>query len=65
MYKNIIHTKGKAYQLVRVLKESSLKNPDMEILKEYFLCDKLLRKQGLLYFCRLIKEIEYDEIEIS
>ena len=65
MYKNIIYTKDKAYQLVRILKENSLKNPDMEILKEYFLCDKLLRKQGLLYFCRLIKEIEYDEIEIS
>ena len=63
--KEIIYTKDKAYQLVRVLKESSLKNPDKEILKDYFLCDKLLRKQGLLYFCRLIKEIEYDEIEIS
>ena len=63
MYKNIIHTKGKAYQLVRVLKESSLKNPDMEILKEYFLCDTLLRKQGLLYFCRLIEEIEYEDFE--
>ena len=65
MYKNIIYTKGKAYQLVRTLKESSLKNPDMEILKEYFFCDTLLRKQGLLYFCRLIKEIEYEEIKIS
>ena len=63
MYKNIIHTKGKAYQLVRVLKENSLKDPDMEILKEYFLCDKLLRKQGLLYFCRLIEEIEYEDFE--
>ena len=62
MYKNIIYTKGKAYQLVRTIKESSLKDPDMEILKEYFLCDTLLRKQGLLYFCRLIKEIEYEEI---
>ena len=61
MYKNIIYTKGKAYQLVRTIKESSLKDPDMEILKEYFLCDTLLRKQGLLYFCRLIKEIEYEE----
>ena len=60
MYKNIIYTKDKAYQLVRVLKESSLKNPDMEILKEYYLCDKLLRKQGRLYFCRLIEEIEYE-----
>ena len=63
--KEIIYTNDKAYQLVRVLKEDQLKNPDMEILKEYFLCDKLLRKQGLLYFCRLIKEIEYDEIKIS
>ena len=33
-------------------------------LKEYFLCDTLLRKQGLLYFCRLIEEIEYEEINI-
>ena len=63
MYKNIIHTKGKAYQLVRKLRENQLKNPDMEILKEYFLCDKLLRKQGLLYFCRLIEEIEYEDFE--
>ena len=62
MYKNIIYTKDKAYQLVRVLKESSLKNPDMEILKKHFRCDTLLRKQGLLYFCRLIEDIEYEEI---
>ena len=47
------------------LKENGLKNPNMEDLKRYFYCDILLRKQGLLYFCRLIKEIEYDEIEIS
>ena len=60
--KEIIYNKDKAYQLVRVLKEDSLKNPDMQILKEYFLCDTLLRKQGRLYFCRLIEDIEYDEI---
>ena len=62
--KEIIYTNNKAYQLVRVLKEDQLKNPDMEILKEYFLCDTLLRKQGKLYFCRLIKEIEYEEVNI-
>ena len=60
--KEIIYANDKAYQLVRVLKEDRLKNPDMEILKEYFNCDKLLRKQGKLYFCRLIEEIEYEEI---
>ena len=60
--KEIIYTNDKAYQLVRVLKEDQLKNPDMEILKEYFLCDKVLRKQGRLYFCRLIEDIEYEAV---
>ena len=60
--KEIIYANDKAYQLVRALKEDQLKNPDMETLKEYFLCDTLLRKQGRLYFCRIIKEIEYEEI---
>ncbi len=56
--KQIIYNNDKAYQLVRVLKEDSLKNPDISLLKEWFLCDTLLRKQGLLYFCRLIEEAE-------
>ena len=60
--KEIITANDNLYQLVRVLKENQLKNPNMEDLKEYFLCDTLLRKQGLLYFCRLIEEIEYEEI---
>ena len=60
--KEIISANGNLYQLVRVLKENQLKNPIIEDLKEYFLCDTLLRKQGLLYFCRIIKEIEYEEI---
>ena len=60
--KEIINANGNLYQLVRVLRENQLKNPNMEDLKEYFLCDTLLRKQGMLYFCRLIKEIEYEEI---
>ena len=60
--KEIINANGNLYQLVRVLKENQLKNPNMEDLKEYFLCDTLLRKQGLLYFCRLIEEIDYEEI---
>ena len=60
--KEIIQANGNLYQLIRVITESRLKNPDMEDLKKYFYCDTLLRKQGLLYFCRLIKEIEYEEI---
>ena len=60
--KEIIAANGNLYQLIRLLKEDQLKNPNMEDLKEYFLCDTLLRKQGMLYFCRLIEEIEYEEI---
>ena len=32
--KEIIYTNDKAYQLVRVLKEDQLKNPDTSLLKE-------------------------------
>ena len=60
--KKIITANDNLYQLVRVLREDQLKNPNMEDLKEYFFCDTLLRKQGLLYFCRIIEEIEYEEI---
>ncbi len=60
--KEIISANGNLYQLIRVLREDQLKNPVMEDLKKYFLCDTLLRKQGLLYFCRIIEEIEYEEI---
>ena len=60
--KEIITANDNLYQLVRILREDQLKNPNMEDLKEYFLCDTLLRKQGMLYFCRIIEEIEYEEI---
>ena len=60
--KKIITANDNLYQLVRTIKENQLNNPNMEDLKEYFNCDTLLRKQGLLYFCRLIKEIEYEAI---
>ena len=60
--KKIINANGNLYQLIRTIRENQLKNPNMEDLKEYFLCDTLLRKQGLLYFCRIIEEIEHEEI---
>ena len=60
--KEIISANGNLYQLVRTIREARLKNPNMEDLKKYFRCDTLLKKQGKLYFCRLIEEIEYEEI---
>ena len=58
----IIYNKDKAYQLVRVIPENQLKNPDTSVLKKWFRCDTFLRNKGKLYFCRLIEEIEYEEI---
>tara|TARA_R100000995_G_scaffold11252_1_gene4624 strand:+ start:363 stop:554 length:192 start_codon:yes stop_codon:yes gene_type:complete len=59
--KQIIVANNNLYQLVRVISENQLKNPDISVLKQLFRCDTLLRKQGKLYFCRLIEEIEYEE----
>ena len=56
--KNIIYNGDKAYQVVRVLREDQLKDPDTSVLKKWFYCDPLLRNQGKLYFCRLIEEAE-------
>ena len=56
--KEIIYTNDKAYQIVRIIKEDQLKNPDISVLKKWFMCDTLLRNQGKLYFCRLIEEAE-------
>ena len=60
--KDIISANGNMYQLVRTITENKLNNPDTNILKEWFNCDTVLRKQGILYFCRIIKEIEYEDI---
>ena len=60
--KKIIYTNNKAYQVIRVIREDKLKNPDISVLKEWFMCDTLLRNRGEFYFCRLIEEIEYEEL---
>ena len=60
--KEIISANGNMYQLIRTIPENQLNNPDTNILKEWFNCDTVLRKQSILYFCRIIKEIEYEDI---
>ena len=63
MVREIIWPKnGEAYQVVRVIKEGQLKNPDMDILKKWFHCDTVLRNRGHLYFCNHIPSIPYEEI---
>ena len=62
--KNIIYNRDKVYQVIRILQEDQLKDPDTSLLKKWFMFDTLLRNQGKLYFCILIKDIEYEEINI-
>ena len=44
------------YEIIRVLPESFQKHTDL--LKEYFIVDKVFKKDGNLYFCRFIAEAE-------
>jgi len=63
MHKEIIWPRnGEAYQVVRIIRENQLKNPDMDILKKWFRCDIVLRHEGQLYFCNHIPCIPYEEI---
>lgn len=44
------------YYVVRIIKESH--NPVIETWKEHLMCDTALRKDGNLYFCRKVDELE-------
>ena len=63
MYREIIWpNNGEAYQVVRVIPENQLKNPDFDILKKWFHCDTVLRRCEHLYFCNIIEKIDYEDI---
>jgi|TARA_R110000796_G_scaffold71884_1_gene163007 hypothetical protein len=50
------------FKLVRTLKEEEKFVKGLDDLKQHFHCDTVLRKEGLLYFCRDIKDIECETI---
>lgn len=57
----VISFNDNLYQLVRVLHD----RPDLPIddMKEYYNCNTALRREGKLYFCRLIEEAQVIEDE--
>jgi hypothetical protein len=62
----IISFNDKLYQLVRRFHDRE--NLPITDMKEYYDCDTVLRKEGFLYFCRLIQEpqlIEDGQIEME
>ena len=54
-----IEFQGRLMVLKRTIKESTIKaGSDLNMLKEWFHCDTLLRKDGLLYFCDSVTDVE-------
>ena len=60
LYKDIIEFGDRKFLIVSYNKRNRKNQPD--ILKEYWNCDTVLKKENLYYFCNEIKEIDYEEI---
>ena len=58
--KEIIEFGDRKFLLYRTIREFEKLDPN--ILKEYWQCDTVLKKEDMFYFCNEIKEIEYEEI---
>jgi hypothetical protein len=54
----VIYINDTMYEIVRTLKD---RNKDSTGMQEYLLCDKTFRKDGMLYFCRIINEAQIIE----
>jgi len=57
--KEVISYNNNLYELVRVFREKE--NFPITEAKEYYNCDTTLKKEGILYFCRLIEEAQIIE----
>lgn len=57
--KEIVAFNDKLYIIVRKFRD----HPDFPITeaKEYYMCDTVLRKEGILYVCRIIEEAQVIE----
>ena len=58
--REIIEFGDRKFLLYRTIREFEKLDPN--ILKEYWYCDTVLKKEDMFYFCNEIKEIEYEEV---
>ena len=58
-YKDIIEFGDRKFLLYRTVRVTE--KMDANVIKEYWHCDTVLKKEGMLYFCNEIPEIEFDE----
>lgn len=54
--RSYIYHNDSMYYVLRVIKEDS--RPVIENWKEHLMCDTVLKKNGLLYFCQRVIEPE-------
>lgn len=60
LYKDIFEFGDRMFLLYRIIKINNKIDPN--VLKQYFNCDTVLKKEELYYFCNEIKPINYEEI---
>ena len=59
-YKDIIEFGDRKFLLYRTVRITE--KMDDNVIKEYWHCDIVLKKEKVYYFCNEIKEIDYEEI---
>ena len=59
-YKDIIEFGDRKFLLYRMVRINE--KMDANIIKEYWHCDTVLKKEDIYYFCNEIKSIDYEEI---
>ena len=59
---NVVTIGDDMWIIYRAIRESQFRRPDFDLIRRYFRCDKVFRKDGMIYFCRLIPSIDYKEL---
>ena len=59
-YKDIIEFGDRKFLLYRTVRE--FEKLDANLLKKYWHCDTVLKKENIFYFCNEIQPIDYEEI---
>ena len=63
-YKDIIEFGDRKFLLYRTIKETPKTTQEaINLVKKYWHCDTVLKKENIYYFCNEINEINYEEIK--
>ena len=62
-YKDIIGFGDRKFLLYRTIKETEKTTQEaINLVKKYWHCDTVLKKENIYYFCNEIQTIDYEEI---